>query len=66
MFQQQTGLGFSAWRRQLKIMEASRLLAEGESVSRVATELGYAQDSAFIAMFRRHAGLTPGQLKRLL
>lgn len=66
LFQQQTGLGFSAWRRQLKIMEASRLLAEGESVSRVATELGYAQDSAFIAMFRRHAGLTPGQLKRLL
>ena len=36
----------------------------GESVSRVAAELGYAQDSAFIAMFRRHAGLTPGQLKR--
>ena len=36
-------------------------LAEGQSVTEVALELGYETPSAFIAMFRRALGVTPGQ-----
>jgi AraC-like DNA-binding protein len=63
---QQTGMTLSVWCQQLRLMEASRLLAEGEPVARVAEHLGYAQESAFIAMFRRATGVAPGRSLRLL
>lgn len=63
-FLQQTGMGFSAWRQQLKIMEACSRLGTGQRVIQVASDLGYAHESAFIAMFRKATGRTPGQLKR--
>ncbi|MGQ5522089.1 AraC family transcriptional regulator [Chitinimonas sp. PSY-7] len=64
LFQNQTGLSFSAWRQQLKIMAARRYLAEGMSITAAALNLGYAQESAFIAMFRKVTGKTPGQFKQ--
>jgi AraC-like DNA-binding protein len=36
------------------------LLASGRPVTRVATDLGYSSTSAFIEMFKRHTGRTPG------
>ncbi len=35
-------------------------LAEGQAVAAVAYDLGYDSPSAFIAMFRRSLGATPG------
>lgn len=64
LFRVETGLSFAEWRQQLKVMEASRRLAEGESVTAVAEALSYAQESAFIAMFRKAMGVTPGQFRR--
>ncbi|MBV8046411.1 MAG: helix-turn-helix transcriptional regulator [Paludibacterium sp.] len=64
LFVQQTGLHFAAWRQQLRIMNARKRLEEGEPVGRVAADLGYAQESAFIAMFRKATGITPGRLRR--
>ncbi len=66
LFQEETGLTFSDWRQQLKIMEASKMLAEGESVTQVALALGYTQESAFISMFRKITGHTPGKFKAAL
>ncbi len=66
LFQHETGMNFSTWRQQLKVISASHWLAEGESVGRVAYRLGYEQESAFIAMFRKIVGVTPGQLQRQL
>jgi AraC-like DNA-binding protein len=60
LFRKETGMTFSEWRRQLRLMEAIDRLGDGRSVTEVALDLGYKSASAFIAMFRRSLGVTPG------
>lgn len=60
LFQAQTQLSFQAWRQRLRLLAALPLLAEGMSVTVLANELGYDSVSAFIALFQRHYGKTPG------
>lgn len=60
-FQAETGMTFGQWRQQARLMEALRRLANGESVTTVALDLGYESQSAFIAMFRKALGKTPGK-----
>ncbi|MFT4048079.1 MAG: helix-turn-helix domain-containing protein [Solimonas sp.] len=43
---------FVAWRQQVRLMEALARFAEGQPVTRIARDLGYAAPSAFIAMLR--------------
>ncbi|WP_350279848.1 helix-turn-helix transcriptional regulator [Kribbella sp. HUAS MG21] len=54
------GMTFPQWRTQLRLHHALRLLAGGESVTRVAHQTGWASTSAFIDTFRRVFGHTPG------
>ncbi|QLA17611.1 helix-turn-helix domain-containing protein [Desulfolutivibrio sulfoxidireducens] len=61
LFLKETGLTFRIWRRQATLLVALRKLAAGESVTAVALDLGYESQSAFIAMFRRALGVTPGR-----
>jgi AraC-like DNA-binding protein/quercetin dioxygenase-like cupin family protein len=60
LFQRETGMSFGAWRRQLRLLRSLERLAAGEPVTSVALALGYDSTSAFIAMFRRNLGRTPG------
>ncbi len=60
LFLAETGLSFRDWRRQLRLHEALARLAMGDSVTAVAYAVGYDSPSAFIAMFRRAMGETPG------
>jgi AraC-like DNA-binding protein/mannose-6-phosphate isomerase-like protein (cupin superfamily) len=64
LFQRETGMGFRAWRQQLRLLRALERLAAGEPVTRVALDLGYASPSAFGAMFRRTLGVSPGRYFR--
>ncbi|WP_312691430.1 helix-turn-helix transcriptional regulator [Kosakonia sp.] len=59
-FYQQTGLQFSEWVRRARLLVALTRLAHGEPVIQVALECGYANPSAFSAMFRRVMGVSPG------
>lgn len=61
LFPAQTGMTFRSWREQLRVLRALELLATGESVAKVALEVGYENTSAFIEMFRRCLGTTPGR-----
>ncbi len=61
LFTRETGITFGQWRQQAKLLAALARLARGESVTAVAFDLGYASQSAFIAMFRRALGRTPGR-----
>lgn len=61
LFTRETGLSFSAWRRRLRLLQAIERLEQGCSVSEIALDLGYSTPSAFIAMFRRTLGVSPGQ-----
>jgi len=50
---------FNDWRQRLKVLRGIALLEGGHPVKDAAIELGYVTPSAFIAMFRRHMGMTP-------
>ena len=60
-FRLETGMSFGQWRQQIRILEALRRLAADEPVTTVAIELGYESPSAFISMFKKALGKTPGQ-----
>lgn len=64
LFVRETGMSFGAWRRRLRLMEAIERLGQGESVTRVALELGYQSSSAFTAMFRSELGVSPKRYSR--
>ena len=49
------------WRRRMRLLHAVRLLAEGQSVTTVALEAGYSSVSAFVAVFMKTFGTTPGR-----
>ena len=61
LFREQTGMSFSNWRQQACLLAALARLGRGQSVTRVAIELGYSSTSAFTAAFRRTLGATPSQ-----
>ncbi|WP_426054316.1 AraC family transcriptional regulator [Janthinobacterium sp. PSPC2-1] len=60
-FRAQTGLAFAQWRQQACLLAAITRLAEGQAVTRVALDLGYASPSAFTAAFRRVLGRAPSE-----
>lgn len=57
----QTGMSFSRWRQQFQVMFAIERLTEGASVQTVAFSLGYESASAFITMFKKIMGQSPGK-----
>lgn len=59
LFRAQTGLGFAQWRQQACLLAAITRLADGQAVTRIALDLGYASPSAFTAAFRRVLGRAP-------
>jgi AraC-like DNA-binding protein len=61
LFQQETRLSLGRWRQQLRLLRSLQLLAGGGKITHVALEAGYSTPSAFIAMFRKILGITPGR-----
>lgn len=57
----QLGMTLPQWRTQIRLHLALQLLAEGESVTAVARATGWATPSAFIDVFGRVLGYTPGR-----
>ena len=57
----ETAFAPSAWRQRARILRALELLAAGQPVTTIALDLGYDNVSAFIAMFKRVMGVTPGR-----
>ncbi len=64
LFRKETGMSLGRWRQQARLLEAMRLLAQGEPVTSIALEVGYESPSAFIATFRAVLGTTPGRYYR--
>lgn len=59
LFLKETGLTYRQWVQQVRLACALERLEKGESVGRIARELGYVSASAFSAMFRRATGASP-------
>ncbi|MFE3792895.1 AraC family transcriptional regulator [Streptomyces goshikiensis] len=60
LFRAEFGMTFPQWRTQLRLHQALRLLAVGTPVTAVAHRCGWSSASAFIDVFRRAFGHTPG------
>ncbi|BBN73202.1 helix-turn-helix transcriptional regulator [Salmonella enterica] len=57
----ETGLSFRRWRHQLQLILALQALIAGRNVQQTAQMLGYDSTTAFITMFKKGLGQTPGQ-----
>ncbi|AKN73251.1 AraC family transcriptional regulator [Streptomyces sp. PBH53] len=64
LFRRDLGMTFPQWRTQLRLHHALVLLAEGTPVTTVAHRCGWSSASAFIDVFRRTFGHTPGSAPR--
>jgi AraC-like DNA-binding protein len=61
LFLKELGLSFSNWRKQLRLLNAFEMLDKGVPVSQISFDLGYNSPSAFIEMFRKEFGVSPGK-----
>ena len=61
LFQSETTMTFRNWRQHLRVLEALRRLALGEAVTNVALDVGFDSPSAFVQMFKKWLGQTPGR-----
>lgn len=59
--QRELGMSLTQWRQRVRMINALSLLRNGRPVEAVALDMGYATSSAFIAMFRRLTGTSPGR-----
>ncbi len=57
----ETGMTFGRWRQQFHVLTALQRLSAGRSVQAVAEDLGYDSVSAFITMFKKMLGKSPGR-----
>ncbi|MDH3690067.1 MAG: helix-turn-helix transcriptional regulator [Gammaproteobacteria bacterium] len=64
IFVRETNMTFGSWRRRLRLLETISRLNAGQAVTRVALDLGYSSPSAFVAMFKRTLGVSPGRYLR--
>ncbi len=60
LFVRETGRTFGRWLQQVKALHALERIASGDSVTAAGLAVGYDSTSAFIAMFKRVLGRTPG------
>jgi AraC-like DNA-binding protein len=66
LFPIETGMSFTRWQQNARILEALRRLSVGEPVMNVAAQVGYESPSAFVLMFKRTMGKTPKQYLKAL
>lgn len=63
--QKELGMSLNEWRQRLKVMQAMSMLKSPKTVENIAFDLGYANASAFISMFKRWMGTTPDQFRKM-
>lgn len=64
-FASETSMTLGQWRRRARIVAAVGLLAQDESVTRVAVTVGYSSPSSFVAAFRSELGVPPREFMRV-
>ncbi|MFB5674097.1 AraC family transcriptional regulator [Paenibacillus terreus] len=65
LFKEQTGQGLHDFISQVRTNEAKSLLRQGATIEEIAARVGFASSSAFIRVFKKYEGITPGRFKNL-
>jgi AraC-like DNA-binding protein len=63
-FRRETGLSFAEWQRRACLLASLPRLANGERITTIAYDLGYASPAAFTAMFKQFWGVSPDAYRR--
>lgn len=64
VFREATGFSPAQYQTQVRIRWAKVLLRQGQGISAIAAELGFADQSHFTRQFKRWVGVTPGHYLR--
>lgn len=65
IFREYTGIGISDYVTNIKIEKAMQLLRETDTnLQQIVTEIGNTDTSAFIRLFKKKTGMTPGQYRK--
>ena len=64
LFVRETGMTYGRWLQRAKALRSLEELSAGKSVTAAALSVGYDSTSAYIAMFKRVFGVTPGKFFR--
>jgi len=65
IFKKETGKNLLAYINSLRIEEGKRLLAEGREIAEAAALSGFRDAGAFIRVFKKVCGVTPGQYRKM-
>ncbi|MCR2802480.1 AraC family transcriptional regulator [Paenibacillus soyae] len=65
LFREQTGQGLHDYISQTRVEAAKKLLLEGTSIDETAGQVGFASGHAFIRVFKKYEGITPGKYKTI-
>lgn len=65
LFKEQTGMGLLEFISHIRIEKATELLKQGSSVAETAEKTGFRGSVAFIRVFKKATGITPGQMKKM-
>ncbi len=61
ILQNETKMNLQQWRQQLLLITAIEMMSMNKSITTIAMDLGYANPSAFITMFRKVLGVSPSE-----
>lgn len=65
LFREQTGQGLHDFISQTRVEASKLLLQEGASIDDTAARVGFASGHAFIRVFKKYEGITPGKYKTI-
>ncbi|MBD2871881.1 AraC family transcriptional regulator [Paenibacillus arenilitoris] len=66
LFREQTGqVGLHDYISQVRVEAAKALLLEGGGIEETAAKVGFASSHAFIRVFKKYEGITPGRFKTI-
>lgn len=66
LFREQTGqVGLHDYISQVRVEAAKALLLEGGGIEETASRVGFASSHAFIRVFKKYEGITPGKFKTI-
>ncbi len=66
LFKKQTGDSLLEYINTVRVQEAQKLLEQGFSVVETSQKVGFRNSGAFIRVFKKLTGVTPGQLRKAL
>ncbi|KWX76190.1 AraC family transcriptional regulator [Paenibacillus riograndensis] len=65
LFKEQTGQGLHDYISQVRTEAAKAYLQEGITIEEISARVGFSSSSAFIRVFKKYEGITPGRFKNL-